>query len=306
MAQAWRKGDKARLTQLLPQARGHALEPWAAYWELRARLDTAAPAEVQDFLTRYAGTYQEDRLRNDWLLLLGERRDWAAFADAHAGFRMRDDPQVRCYALLVQHLTEGAAAPATLGDEVRRLWFAQRNDDDACTHAASRLMGEAGGRNRLTQADAWTKARLAMEANRPRAVAAAVELVAPDALPLLAQIQASPTKFLTGRVTAASRVRKELIGLALLKMATADIDSAARMLEDKWGPQLSRGGTQLDLGHDRQAVGPAPVARRARLLRARDPRQRPERQHAGLEGARRAARGQPRRCGTACGRPSTR
>ncbi|HYD75982.1 lytic transglycosylase domain-containing protein [Ramlibacter sp.] len=239
MAQAWRQGNKERLTQLLPQVRGHALEPWAAYWELRARLDTATPAEVQDFLTRYAGTYQEDRLRNDWLLLLGDRRDWPAFDDAHAGFRMRDDPQVRCYALLVQHLSEGPAAPATLADEVRRLWWAERGDPGACTHAASRLMGEAGARNRLTQADAWVKARLAMEANRPRSVEAAVGMVAPDALPLLAQIQASPTKFLAGRVSAASRVRKELVGLALLKMATADTDSAVRMLEDKWGPQLS-------------------------------------------------------------------
>ena len=43
--------------------------------------DTATPQEVQDFLTRYAGTYQEDRLRNDWLLLLGQRRDWTAFAE---------------------------------------------------------------------------------------------------------------------------------------------------------------------------------------------------------------------------------
>ena len=39
-----------------------------------------APQEVQDFLARYAGTYQEDRLRNDWLLLLGQRRDWDGFA----------------------------------------------------------------------------------------------------------------------------------------------------------------------------------------------------------------------------------
>ena len=28
MNKAFRRGDKARLTQLLPQARGHALEPW--------------------------------------------------------------------------------------------------------------------------------------------------------------------------------------------------------------------------------------------------------------------------------------
>ena len=42
MKQAFQRGDKARLTALLPQARGHALEPWAAYWELKARLQEAA------------------------------------------------------------------------------------------------------------------------------------------------------------------------------------------------------------------------------------------------------------------------
>ena len=44
MNQAFKKGNSKRLSALLAQARGHALEPWAAYWELRARLDTAAPA----------------------------------------------------------------------------------------------------------------------------------------------------------------------------------------------------------------------------------------------------------------------
>ena len=34
MKQAFQRGDKARLAALLPQARGHVLEPWAASWEL--------------------------------------------------------------------------------------------------------------------------------------------------------------------------------------------------------------------------------------------------------------------------------
>ena len=37
MKEAFRKSDRKRLSALLPQARGHVLEPWAAYWELRAR-----------------------------------------------------------------------------------------------------------------------------------------------------------------------------------------------------------------------------------------------------------------------------
>jgi soluble lytic murein transglycosylase len=80
MNQAFKQGNRQRLTQLLPLARGHALEPYAAYWELRARLDVATAQEVQDFMTRYAGTYQEDRLRADWLMVLGQRRDWTALA----------------------------------------------------------------------------------------------------------------------------------------------------------------------------------------------------------------------------------
>jgi signal transduction histidine kinase len=71
MSQAFQKGDRKRLATLLPQAKGHKLEPWAAFWEWRLRLGEASDYEVKSFLQRYAGTYQEDRMRNDWLLLLG-------------------------------------------------------------------------------------------------------------------------------------------------------------------------------------------------------------------------------------------
>ena len=68
MQQAFRKGDKTRLSALLPQTRGHVLEPLAAYWEMRNRLDTAPESEIRSYLSTYAGSYYEDRLRNDWLL----------------------------------------------------------------------------------------------------------------------------------------------------------------------------------------------------------------------------------------------
>ena len=239
MNQAFKQGNRARLAQLLPQARGHALEPWAAYWELKARLDSASAQEIQDFHARYPGSYQEDRLRNDWLLLLGQRRDWTNFEAEHAKFRMNDDREVRCYALLVQHVKEGANAPAGLAEEVRRNWLAQRDADDGCTLAASRLIAGREMPNRMNANDAWRKARLALEANRPKAASAAVEIVAPESLNLLAELQASPTKFLTSRVVAASKTRKELIVLALVKLAASDADSAASQLESKWGPMLT-------------------------------------------------------------------
>jgi soluble lytic murein transglycosylase len=239
MNQAFKRGDKRKMAQLLPQAKGHALEPWAAYWELRGRLDEASPRELQDFFTRYAGTYQEDRLRNDWLLLLGQRRDWAAFADEYPRYRMGDDKEVRCYAILVEQVQAGASAPpatsAQWAQEVRRHWFALREADDGCTLAADRLLAA----RQMNPQDAWRKARLAIDANRPRAARNAVQLIAPDVAIQVNEINDSPAKYLSSRVTVVSTVRKELVLLALVKMASNDADAAASALEGKWGVQLS-------------------------------------------------------------------
>ena len=233
MNKAFKRGDKSRLTQLLPQARGHTLEVWSAYWELKARLDEASPQEVQGFFSRYAGSYQEDRLRNDWLLLLGQRRDWVAFAAEYPNFRMNDDREVRCYALLVEHLKNPALDPQ-LAQEVRKNWFLQRDADDGCTTAVSRLVGSKN----LTQQDVWQKARLALEANRPRAARDAVQIIAPEALDMVTELTSSPIKFLAGKHLALRKLRKEIITLALVKLAASDADGAAFQMENKWGMQL--------------------------------------------------------------------
>ena len=233
MQQAFRKGDRKKLELLLPAARGHALEPWAAYWELKARLNEATSQEVQAFMQRYAGSYQEDRLRNDWLLLLGQRREWGQFADLHPHYRMSDDREVRCYALLIDQIN--GTAPASAADDVRSNWYALRDADDGCTHAA----GELYSYKKLSALDIWRKARLGAEANRSRVVRAAVEIVAPEALTQLKEVLDSPSKYLLARNTAGSRVRQELVLLALIKLASGDPDSAAHQLDSKWSEYLS-------------------------------------------------------------------
>ncbi|MDO8717733.1 MAG: transglycosylase SLT domain-containing protein, partial [Polaromonas sp.] len=214
--------------------KGHALEPWAAYWELKARLNEASPQEVQGFMARYVGSYQEDRMRNDWLLLLGQRRDWAGFAAEYPNFRMNDDREVRCYALLVEHVKNPAMDPA-LSNEVRTNWQAQRDASDGCRAAAERLVGAKN----LTQQDVWHKARLALEANRPAAARDAVQIIAPEAMGLVAELNSNPARFLTEKQLALRKVRKELITLALVKLAASDADAAAAQMEGKWAVQLT-------------------------------------------------------------------
>jgi soluble lytic murein transglycosylase len=135
MQQAFRKNDAKRLSALLPQARGHVLEPLAAYWEMRTRLDTAPASEIRSFLNTYAGSYYEDRLRNDWLQQLGKRRDWATFTAEYPRFRMRDDREVRCYALA----TEAMNSKADVAEEALRVWYSLREADDGCTYVAEHL-----------------------------------------------------------------------------------------------------------------------------------------------------------------------
>ena len=231
MGQAFRRGDRARLSAMMPLVAGHVLEPWGAYWELKARLDTAPATEVQDFFTRYAGSYQEDRLRNDWLLLLGQRRDWASFAAEYPNYRMGDDKEVRCYALA----TDTSPASADSAAQVKRLWYAQRDADDGCNYAASRL--HAAGK--LKDADVWRKARLALEANRPKAAKAAADMISPDAADQIGDMVDNPARYLSKHVIAASKVSKEWVVLALIRMASNDADAAAAVLENHWSVHLN-------------------------------------------------------------------
>jgi len=172
MSQAFRKMDSKRLSALLPQVRGHVLEPWGAYWELRSRLDTATPGEIQEFLSRFADTYQEDRLRNDWLLQLGQNRDWGTFMAEYPRFRMNDDRSVRCYALL----TESSSRALEVVRQVEDLWLAQRTADEGCASAAQQQIS-AG---KLKPHTVWLRARLGLENDNLRIATQALGLLNPE------------------------------------------------------------------------------------------------------------------------------
>ncbi|WP_396022797.1 lytic transglycosylase domain-containing protein [Comamonas odontotermitis] len=234
MQQAFRKRDKTKLSQLLPSTRGHVLEPWAAYWELRARLQEATQDEVQAFLARWAGTYQEDRLRNDWLRLLGQRRDWGNFDALYPAFRMGDDRELRCYAAVID-LAKGKKTEQ-LGQTVKANWYAQRDSEDGCNLAASEMYS-AG---KLQADDIWRRARLTMETGRTRAARAAVEIAAPVQLQAFSTMLQSPAKYLATKAKLQTKEQQELATLALIKMAADNPEGAANLMDSRWGELLSQ------------------------------------------------------------------
>ncbi len=231
MQQAFRRMDRARLTQALPQVRGHVLEPLAAYWELRARLDTASEGEIQGFLQRHAGSYYEDRLRNDWLLQQGRRRDWSTVAAEYPRYRMRDDRELACYALAADAILQRRDVTA----EAVRLWHSQREADDGCTWLIDHLHTS----RKIEPLVLWKKARLAVEANRPAAARAAVDIETPKLSAQVAPIMESPQRYLDKRIGAITRNQRELATLALVRLATQDPQAAASLLDKRWQVSLN-------------------------------------------------------------------
>ena len=232
MSQAYRKRDTTSLRALLPQVRGHALEPWGAYWELRARLETATPGQIQEFLTRFAGTYQEDRLRNDWLLLLGKKGEWGSFMAEYPNFRMKDDLSVQCYALL----TEFSSRDRDVSHQIHDLWLAQRDADEGCATAAQHLI-KAG---RLTTYSAWSRARLGMENGSLSVATQAIGVLNAEWASTANAIYAKPADYLEGKLLALRPRTKELVTLALVRLAATDPNEAAREISKlRWKTQLT-------------------------------------------------------------------
>ena len=229
--EAFRKKDRARLTttRAVALAAKHPLAMWPDYWELTNRIGEVQQAEVNEFAARWPGSYVEDRFRNDWLLELGKRRDWVNFAAEFPRFRMNDDREVTCYALLVDHLGGKNVREAALAT-----WLAQRDADDGCALLAATLVDA----KQFTAADVWRKARFAIDASRPRAARQAAVLISLAAGSAVTELAENPARYMTRSASAVSRTNAELTLLALMRMASNDPEAASGQLNERWDRAL--------------------------------------------------------------------
>ena len=253
--EALRKKDRNALAQAriaVNNAR-HPLAQWVEYWELNNRLGEAQQAELEAFYARWPGSYVEDRLRNDWLLELGRRRDWANLRTEMPRFRMNDDREVSCYAVLARHLAGESVRSAAM-----TAWMAQPNLDDGCL-LMSRTLFDA---QVLTAGDAWAVARNAVELNRPRTARAAISLVNPTAAVAAAEVMDAPTRYLSQRPQVATGTSSELSLLALMRLAATDHEAAAKLLEGSWSQRLPLGMAATAWAHTAKqaAVRHSPLA----------------------------------------------
>ena len=149
--EAFRNGERVRLGRQIELLQGHPLQAWAEYWALRLRLDDGDASGVPGYLNRYEGAYLAEKLRGDWLRVLGKKGDWESFQRELPALAL-PDAEVNCY----------AAQAARTPDIVRPLWNSGQDLPQACETLVDQLVAAAG----LTVEDVWQRVRRLLEAKR--------------------------------------------------------------------------------------------------------------------------------------------
>ncbi|KUE85542.1 lytic transglycosylase [Cupriavidus necator] len=179
LREAARKNDVERAYAISATLVDYPVPSYVEYFRIKpqlfdasglARID-APDDQVRVFLQRYKGDAIADRMRNDWLLVLGKKRDWANFDVEYSQFALKDDTQVECYALLSRALKgQNVAADA------RNVLSDPRYYGEGCVD----LIGYLAQSQQIQRSDVAYQARLALEQNYVT-LAGKIAALVPDA-----------------------------------------------------------------------------------------------------------------------------
>jgi peptidoglycan lytic transglycosylase len=215
-----------KLSKHAKKAEHHALAPWVDYWKISLRLDDAQTSEVRAFLKAQENTYVAERLRGDWLKVLGKRADWKEFERELANYA-REDLEIRCYAWLSRLARGDESALA----ETHDMWLEPRDLPPSCDKVAD-LLWE---RNRIQVTDVWERVRELFENGQITAAKEALGYLpkaeAPDERQL-AEAARQPKRLLVKLPkTMEKRASREVVVLAAIRHARNDPEGMAEALE---------------------------------------------------------------------------
>ena len=233
--EAFRTGDAPRLERHAARLKGYVLEPYVTYWRLRMRLEDAEPRELRTFIDAHPDSTLSERLRNEWLKMLGDRKAWDLF-DAEYPALVRDDIEIACYALQSQMRSSESEALAA----ARALWFVGRESPESCTPLFSALVAA----KQLTADDIWMRIRLALEAGQVGIARRAADFLPRKQEPdhrTLVSIASNPRRYLEKKkLDFKTRTGRETAMFAVHRLARSSAQQAAAhwtRLEERFGAE---------------------------------------------------------------------
>jgi soluble lytic murein transglycosylase len=221
--EAFQSNNAARLQTHARRLQGHLLEPYVAYWQLSLKLEEASPEEVRGFLAANRNGPLSERLRNEWLKLLGEGEEWELF-NAELPLLATRDVEIICYALR----SRMQARPEETLSQARSLWFVNRDLPDSCTPLLEAMI--AAGI--ISGDDLWSRIRLALEAGRVSQARRIAEWLPAGQAPeprLLERAASNPASYLErSSYNLKTRASRETTLFAVHRLARVAPSQAAR------------------------------------------------------------------------------
>ncbi len=154
---AFKAGKADQLAVIAKRMQNHVLEPYIDYYRIRLQLNHADTTIIRLFLSRYKDSYIADRLRGEWLSLLGKKQQWDLFAEEYP-LLVNDSKALLCYSLQQR----SAANDMDALMEARPLWFNEYSLPDSCSPLFNALI--ANGSISIT--DIWIRIRMVLKAGR--------------------------------------------------------------------------------------------------------------------------------------------
>jgi len=232
---AYRAGDPVKFAKHAGKLEGHLLEPWLDYWRLSMRLEDASNRDAREFFAKHPNDYVSERLRSDWLRVLGKRADWIEF-ERQSPLYTRDDLEVSCYRWLsrLERGDENSLADAMA------MWLEPAELPEGC----QRLSVTLSAHGRLSVTDIWRRVRVLFEHGQITAAKTTLALLpkkeAPDER-MLAEAARQPKRLLERLPKVLeSRPAREVAVLAAVRYARSDAPGAARALEGALGERFSQ------------------------------------------------------------------
>lgn len=211
--------DAASAEQYAATLKNYDIPSYIDYYRIRARLVKTSNNEFREFISKYEGSAIADRLRNDWLLLLGRRGEWDLFDQQYPQFVVADDNQLRCYSLLSKAMKQQKVAP-----EARNLLNSPRDYGEGC-YALVTYLATTG---QFNQYDLWAQMRMAAENGAtPLAQRLGKLLNVPEKQ--VAEVIDKPAGLLK-KAPDAGHAAHELYLIALGRLAKTDHEQAAATL----------------------------------------------------------------------------
>lgn len=217
---AYLNGNTTRLIAHANRLQTHVLAPFVNYYQLRRQLKNTDAESIIAFLSQHADSVVSDRLRSDWLKILGERQQWQLFAEQYPKL-VDKSMELLCYSMQQRLFAKDTNAPY----EARQLWFAEYSMPNSCTPIFDALIANGS----ISEEDIWARIRLTLETGQIGVAKHINARLPKDRAINLNQLEAAaanPLRYLEKKQKIETRSDREITLFAILKLLLSDTNRA--------------------------------------------------------------------------------